>query len=223
MRGWLSRSSTVKIIGKELRATGVGIVLFTLLLGFTYPLSMTGIAQALFPDQANGSIINVDDQARGSRLIGQRFSASGYFWGRPSATSPVPYNAAASSGSNLGPLSDELHALVMARIAALQAADPGNTAPIPIELVTASGSGLDPEISPAAAEYQVTRVARVRGLPESAVRDLVQAHTSGRWLGIFGEPRVNVLALNLALDRLAGALQHFDRDWIGQAVGAERD
>lgn len=177
------------------------LIVLTVVTGVAYPLIVTGIAQAIFPHAAHGSIIERDGKAVGSRLIGQPFSEPKYFWGRPSATAPVPYNAAASSGSNQGPLNPALHAAVKARIDALRSADPGNTRPVPIDLVTASASGLDPHISPAAAEYQVSRVARLRALPEDQVRALVIAHTELRQLGFLGEPRVNVLQLNLALDR----------------------
>ncbi|KAB2970212.1 potassium-transporting ATPase subunit C [Zoogloea sp.] len=177
-------------------------VLLSAITGLAYPLAVTGLAGAVFPEQAAGSLIFKDGKPVGSRLIGQPFSDPGHFWGRPSATAPQPYNAAASSGSNQGPLNPALEDAVKGRIAALRAADPGNGAPIPADLVTASGSGLDPHISPAAALWQLGRVARNRGLPEAQVRALVDANTEGRQWGFLGETRVNVLALNLALDAL---------------------
>ena len=183
-----------------LRPALVLLALFTLLTGVVYPVAITGIAQLAFPRQANGSVITVDGTAAGSRLIGQPFDDPKYFWGRPSGTSPFPYNAASSTGTNQGPTNPALADAVRARVAMLRAADPGNTAPAPVDLVTASGSGLDPHISPAAAEFQLERVARVRGLPVERVRALVAAHTEGRTFGILGDPRVNVLDLNMDLD-----------------------
>jgi K+-transporting ATPase ATPase C chain len=178
------------------------LVVLTVLTGVIYPLMLTGIAQIIFPAQSNGSLVEQDGKPVGSRLIGQPFDDPRYFWGRPSATSPFPYDAAASSGSNLGPSSADLRAAVRQRVAALRAVDPGNTAPIPVDLVTASASGLDPDISVAAARYQAPRIARVRGIPEATLIELIDQHTKGRVLGFLGEPRVNVLALNLALDEL---------------------
>ena len=171
--------------------------------GVLYPLAVTGVGQAIFPRQAAGSLIERGGRVIGSSLIGQNFDAPRYFWGRPSATGPQPYNGLASGGSNLGPENPALIDAVKARIAALRQADPGNELPIPVDLVTASASGLDPDISPAAARYQVARVARARGLSTAQVRALVDAHTVGRQWGVFGEPRVNVLGLNLALDAIA--------------------
>ena len=182
------------------------LLLLTVITGVIYPLAVTGIAQIAFPRQANGSLIVVDGKTYGSELIGQQFSDPEYFWGRLSATGDFPYNAfnaetlTGSSGSNYGPVNPALMDAVQARIDALKAADPGNTSPIPVDLVTASGSGLDPHISVAAALYQVHRVAAARGLDEAQVRSLVEEYTEGRQFGILGEPRVNVLLLNLALD-----------------------
>jgi len=184
----------------QLRPALVILVALTFVTGVAYPLLVTGVAQAVFPSQAQGSLITKDGKLVGSALIGQSFDDPKYFWGRPSATSPFPYNAASSSGSNLSPTNPDLVKAVQARVEALRAADPGNTEPVPVDLVTASGSGLDPHISPAAALYQVSRVAKARKLDPESVRLLVAQHTEGRWLGLLGEPRVNVLALNLALD-----------------------
>lgn len=183
-----------------LRNAVMSLLLFTILAGIIYPAVVTGIAQALFPRQANGGILTKNGKAVGSRLIGQQFDDPKYFWGRLSATSPYPYNGGSSSGSNLGPNNPDLMKAAQARIDALRAADPGNDAKIPVDLVTASGSGLDPHISPAAAEYQIHRVAKARGLDDARVRDIVARNTEGRWLGVIGEPVVNVLELNLALD-----------------------
>jgi len=187
----------------QIRPAFVSLVLMTILTGVLYPLAVTGIAQAVFPAQANGSLIVKEGKAVGSTLIGQPFDDPKYFWSRLSATSPQPYNAASSSGSNQGPLSDALMDAVRGRVDALKAADPANPLPLPVDLVTASGSGLDPHISPAAARYQVARVARARGLPEATVQDLVARNTHARQWGVLGEPIVDVLPLNLALDSLA--------------------
>jgi K+-transporting ATPase ATPase C chain len=190
----------------QIRPAVVALALMTLLTGILYPLATTGIAQLLFPVQANGSLIETaDGRLVGSALIGQEFSSPGYFWARPSATSPVPYAAEASSGSNLAPTSAALHDGVRARVAALRALDPDNREPVPVDLVTASGSGLDPHISPAAARYQAARVARSRGLSAEQVARLIDRYTAGRTLGVLGEPTVNVLLLNLALDSVAPA------------------
>ncbi|MBS0614684.1 MAG: potassium-transporting ATPase subunit KdpC [Proteobacteria bacterium] len=178
------------------------LLVLSLVTGVLYPFAVTGLAQVFFARQANGSLIEVGGRLVGSELIGQSFQDPRYFWGRPSATAPMAYNAAASSGSNLGPLNPALVEAVRARVAALRAADPGNSASVPVDLVTASGSGVDPDISPAAARYQVGRVARLRGLAPSAVQALVDAHIQAPQWGLLGEPRVNVLRLNLALDRL---------------------
>jgi len=183
----------------DLRPALVLLVLMTVLTGFIYPLAITGVAQLVFPRQANGSLIQRDGVVVGSRWIGQQFSDPKYFWGRLSATTP-PYNAGASSGSNLGPLNPALLDAARARIGQLRAAEPDSSRPVPVDLVTASGSGLDPHISPAAAEYQVDRVARARGLAPEVVRHLVATHTHKRFLSVIGEPVVNVLELNLALE-----------------------
>jgi len=195
------RSSTSEaIMSKLLRQSFSLLLVLTVITGVLYPLAATGLAQLIFPHQANGSLIVKDGKPVGSALIGQSFTDPKYFWGRPSATSPNPYNAASSSGSNQGPTNPALTDAVKQRIAALRAADPGNTASVPVDLVTASGSGLDPQISPAAAQYQVARVASARGLSTSQVQALVNEYTDGRQFGMLGERRVNVLQLNLALD-----------------------
>jgi K+-transporting ATPase ATPase C chain len=185
----------------ELRSALVLFALLTLLTGVIYPLVVTGVGQASFNRQVNGSQIRVGERVVGSRLLGQTFSSPKYFWSRPSATSPQPYNGGVSSGSNQGPINPALESAVKDRIAALRAADPTNTAPVPVDLVTASASGLDPHISPAAAEYQVARVARERNTSVEQVRKLVAQATEGRQFGVLGEPRVNVLELNLLLDQ----------------------
>jgi K+-transporting ATPase ATPase C chain len=172
----------------------------TLVTGLLYPLAVTGIGRLAFSQESSGSLIVQGGRTVGSRLIGQNFTAPGHFWGRPSATSPTPYNAAASSGSNLGPLNPALFDAVKQRMAALKAADPGNVLPIPVDLVTASASGLDPDISVAAAQYQAGRVARARSMPPQAVQDLIARHTQPMLAGFLGEARVNVLSLNLDLD-----------------------
>jgi potassium-transporting ATPase KdpC subunit len=186
-----------------LRPTLVMFALLTLIVGYAYPLLVTGLANGIFPEQAGGSIVVRDGQPVGSALIGQNFSDPKHFWGRPSATSPQPYNGVGSSGSNLGPLNPALVDAVKGRIEALRAADPGNTQPVPVDLVTASGSGLDPHISVAAARYQVGRVARVRGLPVERVNMLVEQQAERPLLPMIGEPVVNVLRLNLALDAMS--------------------
>jgi K+-transporting ATPase ATPase C chain len=183
-----------------LRNALMSLLLFTILTGIIYPLVVTGIAQAMFPRQANGNIIMKNGKPVGSKLIGQQFDDQKYFWGRLSATTPYPYNGGSSSGSNLGPNNPDLMKAVQARIDALRTADPGNDMKIPVDLVTASGSGLDPHISPAAAEYQLHRVAKTRGLDDGKIRDIIANNTKGRWLGVIGEPVINVLELNLELD-----------------------
>jgi K+-transporting ATPase ATPase C chain len=187
---------------KLIRQAFVVFVALTLLTGVAYPLVMTVVAQVLFSRQANGSLIERDGKIVGSELIGQQFDDPRYFWGRPSSTVPRPYNAAASSGSNFGPTNPAQLDAAKARVETIRNAQPEQTEQVPIELVTASGSGLDPQISPAAAEYQVARVAQARGRDEQQIRDLVAMHTAGRTFGVLGEPRVNVLELNLALDGL---------------------
>ena len=186
----------------QLRPAIVSVLILTAIVGLAYPLAITGIASVIFPHQAQGSLIEKNGVAVGSTLIGQPFDDAKYFWGRPSATSPYAYNATSSSGSNLGPTNEALKKVVADRIATLKAADPDNSAKVPVDLVTTSGSGLDPHISPASAEYPVRRVARARRVNEDAVRHLVAEHTDGRQWEVFGEPRVNVLELNIALDSL---------------------
>ena len=185
-----------------LRPAIVLFLIMTVITGVAYPLAITGISRVVFPKQAGGSLIEKNGTVVGSRLIGQSFSDPKHFWSRPSATAPQPYNGLASGGSNQGPLNPALTDAIKSRIAALRVADPANTAPVPVDLVTASGSGLDPDISVAAANYQAARVARARGLQPEAVRALIASHTQGKFLGVIGEPRVNVLELNLALDDL---------------------
>ena len=190
------------MFAKSVRPAVSLLLLMTLLCGLTYPFAITGIARMVFPVQAGGSLILMDGKLVGSQLIGQSFTDPKYFWGRPSATTPQPYNALASTGSNLGPLNPALIDQVKTNAKRLRDADPDNHQPVPVELVTASASGLDPEISRAGASYQAARVARVRGLPLAEVQTLIAAHTEGRVLGFLGEPRVNVLELNLALGKL---------------------
>jgi potassium-transporting ATPase KdpC subunit len=185
---------------KIIRPVIASLFVFTVITGILYPLAVTGIAQLLFPVQANGSVMMNKGKPAGSSLIGQPFNDPKYFWGRLSATPPSPYNAASSGGSNLAQTNPDLLKQAQERIARLHAADPQTIAPVPADLATASGSGLDPHISPAAAEYQITRVAKTRGIDEEKIRTLVMKHTEGRLFGIFGEPRVNVLELNTALD-----------------------
>lgn len=189
-----------------IRPALAALLVLSLITGVVYPAAITAVSAVIFPRQAGGSRLLAGDTLLGSALIGQEFTEPGYFWSRPSATGPVAYNGAASSGSNLGPSNPALHEAIAARVAELRAADSSRTNdPVPVDLVTASGSGLDPHITPAAAEYQVSRVSRVRGVPEDSVRALVARATEGRQFGILGEPRVNVLRLNLALDSLAAA------------------
>jgi K+-transporting ATPase ATPase C chain len=185
-----------------LRPALVLFAVLSVLSGLLYPLAVTGVAQLAFGHAANGSLLTRDGQAVGSALIGQAFSDPRHFWGRPSATAPMPYNAANSAGSNLGPLNPALAAAVRERVAALRAADPGNAAPVPVDLVTASASGLDPHLSVAGAQFQAARVAKTRGVMPDEVQKLIATHTEGQLFGFIGEPRVNVLQLNLALDAL---------------------
>ena len=194
--------SMLSTLTSQLRPAVSVFALLTLVTGLAYPYAVNGLAQATFPAEAAGSLIVRDGKLVGSSLVGQNFTDPGHFWGRPSATGPQPYNGAASGGSNRGPLNPALADAVKARIEALRVADPDNTAPVPVDLVTASGSGLDPHLSPAAAEYQVARVARARGLDPEDVRALVAQHRSEPQFGLFGDARVNVLTLNLALDAL---------------------
>lgn len=186
---------------KQIWTSVRAVAVLTLLTGVVYPVAMTGLAQVLFPKKANGSLIFREGRPVGSRLIGQSFDEPRYFWGRLSATGPTAYNGAASSGSNLGPANPALLKAVGDRVEALRSADPESRGPVPVDLVTASASGLDPEISPAAATFQLRRVARARGIPEAAVERLIRENTRPRFLGLLGEPGVNVLALNDALDR----------------------
>ena len=190
---------------KELRPAVVSFLLLTLLTGIAYPLLVTGISQGLMSAKAGGSMIMKDGKPAGSELIGQSFSDPKYFWSRPSATGPMPNNATASGGSNLGPTNPALMDAIKARVQALRDADPGNLQQVPVDLVTASASGLDPHISPAAAQYQLARVARVRNLNPDILRKLLDEHTEERQFGILGEPRVNVLELNLALDAVGSS------------------
>src|SRR5450755_3826971 len=185
---------------EQLKTSILSLIVLSVLTGVLYPLGMTGLAQVLFPRQANGSLILKEGKPIGSTLIGQPIDDPKYFWSRLSATSPQPYNASNSSGSNLGPTNPALLQEIQGRIDALHKADPDNHEAIPVDLVTSSASGLDPHITPAAAYYQVKRVAKVRGVSEQSVRELVDRHTTGRFLGLLGEPTVNVLELNLELD-----------------------
>ena len=197
----------MRMMTAHLKPTVILLALLTVVTGLLYPLVVTVIAQGIFPQQANGSLLVRNGQVVGSALVGQPFDEVHYFWSRPSATAPYPYNAAASAGANLGPTNGRLRDDVAARVEALQTADPGNVAPIPVDLVTASASGLDPHISVASAQYQIARVARARGLDEALVAQLVAQSTESRQFGILGEPRVNVLRLNLALDALQSGNQ----------------
>lgn len=196
----LTPPPTPPSFGAQVRTACGMLVVLTVLTGVAYPLVVTGVARAAFPDESAGSLVRQDGKVRGSRLIGQPFDDPKYFWGRISATSPSPYNASNSGASNLGPTNKALTDAARARVELFRAADPGNDAPLPVDLVTASGSGLDPHISLAGAEYQVARIARLRSVPEARVRELVRANTDARDLAVLGEPGVNVLRLNLALD-----------------------
>ncbi len=188
---------------KHFKPAIILFVLLSVLTGVIYPAMVTGLAQLLFPSQANGSLMtNNNGKITGSSLIGQPFSSPGYFWGRPSATTPFPYNAGASSGSNLGPTNPALVDAIKARIQVLKVVDPGNKAPVPVDLVTASASGLDPHISPAAADYQIHRVAKTRNMKPEKLRALIDANTESRYWSFLGEPRVNVLKLNLVMDAI---------------------
>jgi K+-transporting ATPase ATPase C chain len=191
-----------------LRPALVLLAAFTVLTGLAYPAALTAIAGAAFPGRSRGSVVSRGEQPIGSALIGQPFSGAGYFWSRPSATAPSPYDGRSSGGSNLGPTNPALAEAIRARVAALRAADPGSDAPVPVDLVTASGSGLDPHLSPAGALFQVDRIAAARGLPPEAIRSLVLRHVEEPLLGLFGARRVNVLALNRALDGLSGRGVH---------------
>lgn len=190
-----------QLLKQSIRPAVVLFILLSIITGVVYPLATAALGKWLLPDQANGSLIEKDGKLVGSSLIGQSFTEPQYFWGRPSATGPYPNNAAASSGSNQGPLNPALAEVVKSRVNALKVADPDNTLPVPVDLVTASASGLDPHISPAAAAYQASRVAKARGLSAVSVQALINENTEGRQWGVFGEPRVNVLNLNLALDK----------------------
>jgi potassium-transporting ATPase KdpC subunit len=187
---------------KQIRTSLLLLAVMTILTGVLYPLAVTGLAQVLFPRQANGSLMKINGEKSASELVGQPFSGPGYFWGRPSATVPVAYNGASSMGSNLGPSNPALKETIQKRMAMLRAADPENSLPVPVDLVTASASGLDPHISPAAALYQAARVARERGIEAAKVVELVRMHIQDRQFGIFGEPIVHVLRLNMALDAM---------------------
>jgi|SRR5450830_5159 len=193
--------SLIQMIKQTIRPAVVLFILLSLITGVAYPLATTALGKWLLPNQANGSLIEKDGKLIGSSLIGQNFTEPQYFWGRPSATGPYPNNATASSGSNLGPLNPALAEAVKTRVSALKVADPDNTLPVPVDLVTTSASGLDPHISPAAAAYQTSRVAKARGLSVTSVQALVNDNTEGRQWGVFGEPHVNVLSLNIALDK----------------------